>query len=63
MLLSFLDAQCFSIIPADSPHTPGVHHVMARAVFTIVSASLPGPWTIKMAPERIGIMSPLTHGG
>ena len=36
---------------------------MARAVFTIVSASLPGPWTIKMAPRRIGIMSPPTHRG
>lgn len=35
----------------------------ARAVFTIVSASLPGPWTIKMAPRRIGIMSPPTHRG
>ena len=35
----------------------------ARAVFTIVSASLPGPCTIKLAPRRIGIMSPPTHGG
>lgn len=32
-------------------------------MFTIVSASLPGPCTIKLAPRRIGIMSPPTHGG
>ena len=62
------DAQCFNISQIedalDTPHTLDVTcEVTARAVFTIVSASLPGPWTIKMAPRRIGIMSPPTHGG